>query len=671
MASLQTPAPPGHHLVASGELAQVTAAAAKAAERCAASSAGTGSQAGKGLLDGFVLLQAAHVEFPDRATKARLTDKGIDRVLEDDLLYFERLVHLDLGENQVGMEQLVNLRALEELRLPCNEIKTIPHWTLEHGDKVPFQALLVLDLSYNKLVPGALLPLSHLPRLRELDLTCNDLDHLPEEDLDGFAALEILFVANNGLRRDHDLVVLSRFPILRELDASDNRFRRVPEGVEFPRLEWLSLVNNCVSAQTDVEALLNGPALSQVLLYGNPISRRSECHPAREEKEQIHPVDAREQLVPLRAGGREGLPNVVNVVTDRPRDESAPQHRSALKSGKPRVRGMYTQFQITRVEEATMRKPSEWRAMGNRMLLGVSSEHAGADERGFLQLQEGSCSSPTNDRDENGERLDEEKQQQQQQTHQKQQENHESIFMTEPESLLESSFHSATNNNTDNSGEASPRNTGGGEPSEIVSSFCEMSTSELREELSKFSASGQIDHPQASNDLQAKKSVANATSALRYALKHPLTIPKDSGIGLAPAPFPQGAPAGEYWENLAEGSSFPQYLRPTKASRLRENAARVLAKESFARREAEELRRPAERPCRDKHKHRPSGMPRQQRSMLRSIETVLDKLNFDDQQGAALHAAGESKDGHTLDDTERTVDHLVGLVNNVMDSFEL
>jgi len=58
------------------------------------------------VLDGFVLLEACHSEFPDRAYKAELTGKNISQVVYEDMIFFKRLSYADFGDNQLSLEDV-------------------------------------------------------------------------------------------------------------------------------------------------------------------------------------------------------------------------------------------------------------------------------------------------------------------------------------------------------------------------------------------------------------------------------------------------------------------------------------------------------------------------------------------------------------------------------------
>ena len=97
-----------------------------------------------------------------------------------------------------------------------------------------------------------------------------------------FKTLEVLSLERNRLEREETLLALSSCPNLRELNLSHNFFRGVPASVTgsatrsgaggFRLLEWLNLAHNYVSREEDIMSLTECPRLTQVILYGNPIT---------------------------------------------------------------------------------------------------------------------------------------------------------------------------------------------------------------------------------------------------------------------------------------------------------------------------------------------------------------------------------------------------------------
>jgi Leucine-rich repeat (LRR) protein len=90
----------------------------------------------------------------DEAEKAVLEGCGISSVISEDLSFFRKLTHLDLGDNQVQLASLAYLPALVELHLDCNGLIEV---TIPPGG---FPTLEVLNLSYNGLTAAAIAALA-------------------------------------------------------------------------------------------------------------------------------------------------------------------------------------------------------------------------------------------------------------------------------------------------------------------------------------------------------------------------------------------------------------------------------------------------------------------------------------------------------------------------------
>jgi len=217
------------------------------------------------ILDGFVLLEACRVEDPEEADKAVLEGCGISTVVCEDLTFFRKLTHLDLGDNHVQLCDLANLPILKELHLDCNGITQI---------QIPpdgFSFLEVLNLSYNGLSPEGVLALADLPRLRQLDISRNELLALPE-NMAGFRTLQVLNCDNNSLTSESCLLSLCLLPSLTHLSLSKNFLTHLPEraGDGFVLLESLNLTHNRIAKEESLLPLVHFSRLHTVLLYGNP-----------------------------------------------------------------------------------------------------------------------------------------------------------------------------------------------------------------------------------------------------------------------------------------------------------------------------------------------------------------------------------------------------------------
>jgi len=67
-------------------------------------------------------MYSCRVKNPAQAIRSKLSSENIVDVREEDLLYFPNLTHLDISDNNVSINQLLNLKSLEELDIQYNNI---------------------------------------------------------------------------------------------------------------------------------------------------------------------------------------------------------------------------------------------------------------------------------------------------------------------------------------------------------------------------------------------------------------------------------------------------------------------------------------------------------------------------------------------------------------------
>jgi hypothetical protein len=173
-------------------------------------------------LDGFYLLEATGMGFPEDVQQALLADKRLTSIVEDDMSYFTELLYIDVSENSLWLAPFGAFPKLRELRLACNRITTI------NPELFGFENLLFLDLSYNKLNLEAVQSLEVLPNLRELDLCGNNLGSIPEE-WQTFQYLEKLLLDYNKLENNEIFTFLSAAPNLRTLSVHKNSLSSFPD----------------------------------------------------------------------------------------------------------------------------------------------------------------------------------------------------------------------------------------------------------------------------------------------------------------------------------------------------------------------------------------------------------------------------------------------------------
>eukprot|EP01105_Mastigella_eilhardi_P018317 TRINITY_DN4229_c0_g1_i6.p1 TRINITY_DN4229_c0_g1~~TRINITY_DN4229_c0_g1_i6.p1 ORF type:complete len:1372 (+),score=295.00 TRINITY_DN4229_c0_g1_i6:107-4117(+) len=141
------------------------------------------------------------------------------------------------------------------------------------GDELTVNMLQELDLTDNSVSSLHTLHLRAFPYLRRLVLTSNQITKL-EDGLLGLTQLEELILDKNNLRTFEDSAFRDQHLSLTVLSAQDNAIRAVG-GIQFlMQLRTLRLCGNRLTEFHDVEKLQPVTTLEELMLTGNPISRR-------------------------------------------------------------------------------------------------------------------------------------------------------------------------------------------------------------------------------------------------------------------------------------------------------------------------------------------------------------------------------------------------------------
>ncbi|XP_056267377.1 X-ray radiation resistance-associated protein 1 isoform X3 [Pseudoliparis swirei] len=186
-------------------------------------------------LDGLFLLQLHCVDEPSELCSVDISEQKLNNVKPEELQVFGNVAYIDASVNSLSLGSFSSFVSLRELNLSLNGLCDM---TCHAAD---FPHLQVLDLSYNSSSADDIISIGHLPRLKVLHLTGNQLHHLPhlgsfihdptqqraEEDESDFKALEVLILDDNKLTSGvfNSLANLQR---LKYLNLQGNLISEIP-----------------------------------------------------------------------------------------------------------------------------------------------------------------------------------------------------------------------------------------------------------------------------------------------------------------------------------------------------------------------------------------------------------------------------------------------------------
>ncbi|CAH0380317.1 unnamed protein product [Pelagomonas calceolata] len=342
------------------------------------------------IIDGFLLLDACGVEFPDEGHRADVSGRHATEVSSTDLEYFPNLSWVDASDNpRLPLEDFGSLPRLKDLRFAANS------WSVcSSVSEDWFPRLLVLDLSYNTATLDGISQLVTMPRLRDLDLTGNGLVELPDVFSD-FQSLEKLFLERNRLQGDA-LTCLAKCPRLRELSLAHNKVTSTPtidamaEATSLDHTEILAelvaldLAHNHIRSEKDIDDLTVLPKLEQLSLYGNPLLGATGEDPTGETVRT---------LVQTATQQRDGwTARHLDVTTEVPRKR--PNRGTAGAAAGAKCDRRFERIGVQRIAEAPIPTAAQFREKGHQALVDALEKEAGRKPRTKKKVPQ-----PTTDKD--------------------------------------------------------------------------------------------------------------------------------------------------------------------------------------------------------------------------------------------------------------------------------
>ena len=201
-----------------------------------------------GVLDGFLLCERAAAELPEHVFHAKVSGYDISEVVEEDLMYFTSLTSIDLSDNNINqMQPMRHFPVLRELNIACNDLSSLG-LSSQPRVELEFQALKILDISYNNINSEDMDALAKLPKLEKLDVSFNGLRRLSNITWNHSNALNTN-VAHESVSSDVSSQFSVYFPSLRVLNAESNKLRGdcMVALSHTKRLEEVRLAYNLIS----------------------------------------------------------------------------------------------------------------------------------------------------------------------------------------------------------------------------------------------------------------------------------------------------------------------------------------------------------------------------------------------------------------------------------------
>ena len=252
----------------------------------------------------------------------------------------ESLTSADFSDNKLPLEPFSVLPKLEELDLSCNSLKQFDYQSSElmAEDSRAWGELKKLNLSFNYASPYVS-ELQYIPHLADLNLSHNSISGLPP-NLMHFTCLTHLNLTGNSINTDQNFFSLATISALQVLILDDNKITTIPHfNFGFESLVELSLKRNNIEFEDDISSLIEINSLTTVNIANNPIVLRSKNLAALRKLFSTTQINLYIEDKPNKVVKKALPPNVRTVNFDPlTLPTFTKQHIKALNKGKKRLK---------------------------------------------------------------------------------------------------------------------------------------------------------------------------------------------------------------------------------------------------------------------------------------------------------------------------------------------
>lgn len=228
------------------------------------------------VLDTLFLVDTLGTSHFEKFTEIDASSRKLNTIDLTALGQLVNIVKADFSDNTLPLEPFAVMPKLEELDLSCNSLRSFDYKSSEtmSGDERAWPALVNLNLSFNS-CGKSITDLQLIPHLTVLNLSHNNITSLPA-NLMHFTCLVTLDLAGNQLNSEASFFSLATIQSLQTLILDSNGIKHIPKfQFGFEALSHISLKMNKIEMTEDIQSLTDLELLEDVNIAGNPIILRT------------------------------------------------------------------------------------------------------------------------------------------------------------------------------------------------------------------------------------------------------------------------------------------------------------------------------------------------------------------------------------------------------------